>query len=334
VIPAGALAFGAAGALIQMSEELIAFAPVLLLLCSALGLPPLLAVAMSLGTATIAANFSPVDPFMVTIAQKVAEVPVGSGWGLRLVALAVVLSYWLWTMRRWALAHRTTAPATAAAGPSEPLGHRDLAVLLVVAATFGVFVVGAQQWGWDFDRLAVPFLVMGVTAGLVAGLGLQATAVALSEGASAMTYSALLIGVARGIFLVLEQGRIVDSVVHAVATPLEGMPRVAAAFGMMAAQSLISLPVPSSSGQAVLTMPVMAPVSDLLGLPRQVAVLAYQLGIGFFSLISPTQGPVIAMLAACGVSLEDWVRWTWPRMLVVIGISAATLGVAVAIGWR
>jgi uncharacterized ion transporter superfamily protein YfcC len=333
IMGAMALFFAAGGALIQLGEELIAFAPLLLALCAALGLPPLMAVAVSVGAASVGAAFSPIDPFMVTIAQKAAEVPVGSGWRLRTVLLAIGLGYWLWTLRRSALAMR--APAAIVA-PEEggPLTPRQALVLAIVLATFVVFAVAAQAWGWDFAQLAALFLAMGLGAGLVGGLGVEGTARTLVEGARDMTYSALLIGVARSIYVVLEQGRVVDTLVHAVATPLAAMPAVVAAFGMVLAHAAIHVPVPSTSGQAVLTMPIMAPVSDLLGISRQAAVLAYQVGAGIVELATPTSGVLLAMLAACGVSFEEWVRWVLPRMLALFAIGAAGLGVAVAIGWR
>jgi uncharacterized ion transporter superfamily protein YfcC len=333
VIPAVALVFAAGGALLQMSEELVAFAPLLLLLCTALGMPPLMAVAMSLGVATVAAAFSPVDPFMVTIAQKVAEVPVGSGWPYRLVFLVIGLVYWLWVLRRLAAASGPAMAAPHEAPGSASLSGRDVVVLAVVCLTFVFFMLGAQQWGWEFDRLAMLFLAMGLVAGLVGGLGLNGTADALIHGARDMTFSALLIGVARGIFVVLEQGHVVDTLVHAIATPLEQLPRTAAALGMFAAHGLIHVPVPSTSGHAVLTMPVLAPVSDLIGLPRQVAVLAYQLGAGLVDLVTPTNGPLLAMLAATGVGYDEWFRWVWRHALVLAGISAAAIALAVGIGW-
>jgi uncharacterized ion transporter superfamily protein YfcC len=333
VIPAVALVFAAAGALLQMSEELVAFAPLLLMLCAALGMPPLMAAAMSLGVASVAAAFSPVDPFMVTIAQKVAEVPVGSGWRFRMVFLAIGVGYWLWTLRRLAMAHGSAMAAAHDPADTATISGRNVVVLLVVGLTFVLFMLGAQQWGWDFDKMAMLFLAMGLIAGIVGGLGVNGTAEALIAGARDMTFSALLIGVARGIFVVLEQGHIVDTLVHAIATPLEYLPRTAAALGMFVAHGLIHLPVPSTSGHAVLTMPVLAPVSDLIGLSRQVAVLTYQLGAGMADIVIPTNGSLLAMLAATGVGYDEWIRWAWRPVLVLSGLCVAAITIAVAIGW-
>jgi uncharacterized ion transporter superfamily protein YfcC len=313
----------------------VAFVPLLLLICTSLGIPPLMAVAVSMGTASIGAAFSSWDPFMVTIAQKVAQVPVGSGWQLRTVALVVATGYWLWSITRYAARHATPPAATANTAELElRLTKRHLLVIGVVGLTFGFFAVGAQQWGWDFDRLATLFLIMGLASGLLGGLGLSGTADAMIAGCRDMTFSAILIGVARAIFVVLDQGHVVDSLVHGIVAPLEGLPVIVAAVGMFGAHSIIHLPVPSSSGQAVLTMPILAPVSDLIGMPRQVAVLAYQLGVGNTDLILPTNGGLLAMLAMSSVKFEDWFRWALPRFLIVVAICLATLGIAVATGWH
>lgn len=335
VIPVVGLAFAAGGALMQMQEELVAFAPLLLLICASMGLPPLVAAAMSLGTASIAAAFSPVDPFMVAIAQKVAQVPVGSGWQFRTITMVIAVAYWLWTLTRYAARHATTSTAAAAGSElDERLTGRHLLVIIVVGLTFVFFAVGAQQWGWDFDRLATLFLIMGLVAGIVGGLGVTGTADGMIAGMRDMTFSVVLIGVARAIFVVLDEGRIVDSLVHAIVTPLEGLPVTLAALGMFFAQALIHIPVPSTSGQAVLTMPILAPVSDLIGLSRQVTVLAYQLGNGTFDLLLPTNGPLLALLAMTGVRFDEWFKWALPRCLILAAFGCVCVVVAIAIGWH
>jgi uncharacterized ion transporter superfamily protein YfcC len=245
------------------------------------------------------------------------------------------MAYWLWSITRYAARHaRPPAPITGADERANALTWRHVTVIAVVAITFLFFAIGAQRWGWDFDKLATLFLVMGLASGWIGGLGVSGTADALVAGARDMTFSALLVGLARGIFVVLDQGHIVDSLVHTIVTPLEGLPVALAALGMFVAQALIHIPVPSSSGQAVLTMPILAPVSDLIGLSRQATVLAYQLGHGAFDLLFPTNGPLLALLAAAGVRFDDWFRWALPRCLILAAFACASIVTAVAIGWR
>ncbi len=173
---------------------------------------------------------------------------------------------------------------------------------------------------------------MGVLVGLVGGLGVTGTAEAYAEGFRSMAYAALLIGFARAIFVVMDDGRIIDTIVHGLFVPLETLPLALSAVGMSIAQAIIHVPVPSVSGQAVLTLPVLVPLSDLLGLSRQVTILAYQFGAGLCDLVTPTNGALMAILAAAGVRYEEWMRFTGPRYLALMGLGAVAILIAIAIG--
>lgn len=332
VIPISSVVFGAAGALMQMSEELLAFVPVLLMLSRRLGYNAIVAVAMSMGAATIAAAFSPIDPFMVGIAQKVSGLPLLSGSAFRMVFLLIALTFWIVVTMRYAARTRTEPEAHDAAALHH-LDGRMTAVLVIVLLAFAAFVVGVMKFGWDFDQLAALFFTMGVLAGVIGGLKFNGTAEAFVEGFRSMAFAGLLIGFARAIYLVLEQGRIVDTLVHALFVPIADLPPALSALGMMFAHALIHIPVPSSSGHAVLTLPVLVPVSDLIGLSRQVTVLAYQYGIGVIDLAIPTNGALMAMLAAMGISFGDWLRFlSWrAAALFVLGMVAVLVGVAIGL---
>ena len=149
-----------------------------------------------------------------------------------------------------------------------------------------------------------------------------------------MAFAAVLIGFARAIYVVLEEGRIVDTVVHALVTPIAHFPVALAALGMVAAQALVHIPVPSVSGQAVLTLPVLVPVSDLIGLSRQVTVLAYEVGAGLMELLTPTNGALMAILAVAGVGYERWLRFALPLWGVLTALGAAAILVGIATGLR
>jgi uncharacterized ion transporter superfamily protein YfcC len=333
VIPLAGLAFAAGGALIQMQEELIAFVPVLLLLTSRLGFDPVVAVAMSLGASAVGASFSPINPFQVGIAQKVAQVDLLSGTGFRLSFLLPALAIWLGGTMLYA--RRTREPVAAAVrAPVAAVGagRRHTAVLATVVLAFVVFVVGVLRYHWDFDQLGAVFFVMGVAAGLFGGLRLAGTAEAFVDGLRSMAFAALLIGFARGIYVVLEEGRIVDTLVHGLFAPVAGLPVTVSALAMMGAHTLLHVPVPSTSGQAVLTLPLLVPLSDLIGLSRQVTVLAYQYGAGLCELLTPTNGALMAMLAASGVRYEQWIRFAVPVLLALFALAAAAIGTAVLVG--
>ena len=204
--------------------------------------------------------------------------------------------------------------------------------LLALVAMFAVYVFGTLRYSWGFDELSALFLLIGIVVGVVAGLGVSETAEAFVEGFKSMAYAAVLVGVARAIFVVLEQGRVVDTIIQAMVTPLAQLPTTLFAIGMSFVQTAIALPVPSSSGRAVLTMPILVPLSDLLGLSRQVTVLAYQYGPGLFGQFSPTDGALMAILALAGVRYEQWLRFTVPLCLALFALSLVAIGIAVAIG--
>ena len=337
VIPLASIAFGLGGILIQMQEELIAFVPVLLLLTRRLGYTPVVACAISIGAAAVGAAFSPVNPFQVVIAQKVAELPAQSGFGFRMTLLIPAMLLWIWATMRYATQTRV-APASPAGAefPTSPeatvISSRDLAILVTIVATFGLFIYGAQQWGWDFEQFSALFFLMGVIAGLIGGLRISGTADGFVGGFRDLAFAALLIGFARGIYIVLGDGHIVDTIVQGIFAPLAQLPLALSAVGMMGMQALVHLPVPSTSGQAVLTMPVLVPLSDLLGLSRQVTVLAYQYGAGLCELFTPTNGALMAMLAATGVRYEEWLRFASWRLALVALLGMAGLLLAIALG--
>jgi uncharacterized ion transporter superfamily protein YfcC len=331
-IPLVSLAFAAGGALENMQEEIIALVPALLVLTQRLGFDAMTAVMMSVGAAAIGSAFSPINPFQVLIAQKVAHLPQGSGGLFRLVTLAVALTLWIaGTIRYARRTRRTVDPATSPAAPASASRGRGGLVITIVLVAFAVFVWGVMTQGWDFDQEAGLFFVMGVAAGIAGGLGVAGTADAFVEGFRTITFAAILIGVARSISVVMTEGHIIDTVVHGLAAPLASLPAGASAVAMMAVQAIVHVPVPSVSGDAVLTLPVLVPVSDLIGLSRQVTVLAYQFGAGLCELVTPTNGGLMAILAAASVRFEDYIRVIARLTLAVAAFGVVSLLVAIAI---
>ena len=333
LIPIVSMAFATGGALENMSEEIIALVPVLLLVTRRLGFDALTAVAISIGAAGVGAAFSPINPFQVQIAQKLAGVPLLSGFVFRSCVLAIAVAGWIAGTWRHAIRTRVIPEETReVSSTTMVLDTRRAIVLLLVIATFVVFVYGVMELGWDFDQMSALFFAMGVAAGLIGGLGTAGTANAFVTGFGSMAYAAMLIGFARAIFVVLDQGLIIDTIVNALVTPLQSLPVTLSALGMLIVQAAIHGPVPSVSGQAVLTMPVLVPMSDLIGLSRQVVILAFQYGAGMTELLTPTNGALMAITAAAGVKYGDWLRFAVPLFAALLGLGAVAIVVAIAIG--
>jgi len=326
IIPVACAAFGLGGAAEGMWEEIIAMLPVLLALAHGVGFDGLTVVSMSLGAAGIGSAFSPMNPFNVGIAQRFAEVPLLSGWQFRLPVMVLALAIWAWGTMRYARRTKTAPSETAIA--EERLSGRHGAVLVTTAAAFAIFIFGVIQFGWGFEQMAGVFLGLGLVAGLAGGLGVEGTCAAFVDGFASMSYAVLMIGVARGVFVVLDQGHIVDTIINFLVAPLAKLPVTFFAMGITIVQSLLTLPVPSSSGRVTLTMPILVPLSDLLGLSRQVTVTAVAFGPGVVGNFLPTDGALMAILALAGVPFSRWLRFCIPLCGVLFVLALAAVAVA------
>src|SRR5438034_1337383 len=279
----------------------------------------------------VAATYHPVPRAPVGLLAAATAVPRGFvaageviavvlfvGGALRLAMCVAALVMWIaWTIRY--AARNRVSPAGTTRVDARTLPAKHVLILAIALAPMAAYVYGALRLDWGFNELSGAFLLAALIAGLVGGLGLTKTVSAYLEGAASMVSAAIMIGVARSISLVLEDGRVVDTILYGLATPLAHMPPVTAALLQIPVHGLVHLVVPSVSGQAVLTMPLFAPLADLLGLSRQVPVLAYQTGGGLAELIWPTNGPLMAVLLAAGVPYQKWIRF------VIGGVLLATL---------
>jgi uncharacterized ion transporter superfamily protein YfcC len=321
-IPIIALFFAAMGALENMQEEIIPLVPVLLVLGTGLGIDAVSVVAMSAGAAMIGSAFGPSNPFQAGIAMQLAQLPVSTAGTLRLGMFVVAVALWIaWTMRH-AARMRTAMPEGISVGRT-PVSGRDVLILALVAAPVVVYVYGSLARGWGFNELSASFLIAGVLAGLIGGLGVGGTTTAYIEGMQSVLSAAVLIGVARSISLVLSDGHVIDTILQSMATTLGSASAAAASLLMIPAQALIHVFVPSVSGQAVLTMPVLVPLADLLHLPRLAAVLAYQMGAGLTELLTPTNGALMAVLLAAGVPYQRWLRFALAGVAITLCVGIA-----------
>ena len=328
VIPLSCAVFAAAGVVEGFWEETIALLPALLLMTRRVGFDAITALGMSLGAAGVGAAFSPMNPFGIGIAQTLAELPLMSGWQFRVAVLIPAVAIWTWGTMHHAARTRTT-PESSDAGTRPVMGWRHGFALLAFMGLFPVLAVGVVVFGWDLEQMGAAFFLMGVTVGLAAGLGIQGTTDAFFDGCRSMVFAALVLGVARSIFVVLDDGRVVDTIVNGLVTPLTGYPPVVFAGGVSVVQSLLALPVPSSSGRVALTLPILVPAADLLGLSRQVLVTATQYWPGMLNQFLPTDGALMAILVLAGVPYRQWLRFCLPLCAAVMLLGLVALGIAV-----
>ncbi len=324
--------FTAAGASIGMQEEVIAMIPILLLFGKSLGYNTFSVILMSYGSTVIGSSFSPSNPFAVLIAQKEAGLPLLSGSEFRLVVLLVVFVVWTLYLIRYANRNRIEKIKMPSA--HESMTARSKIILLLLGVTFSGVIYGLLFLDWGFNQMSASFFALGIVAGLIGKLGINTTGETYIEGFKEMMFASILLGLANSISLLLKEGMIMDTIVYGLFGPLKYLsPSVSAVF-MMVSHSFLHFPVPSYSGQAVLTMPILIPLSDLVGLSRQTCVLAYQYGAVMADMIVPTNGALMAVLAICNIPYNRWLKFALKPTLLILLIAAIALVAAVAIGYQ
>jgi len=334
LIPVSMLLFSIAGAVFGMSEEIIPFVMIYVPLMRALGYPPLVGVAIPLVGAGMGFAGAMINPFTVGIAQAISGLPPLSGWGYRTVAWVVLTVFGIAFVTIHARRNQTAAAdeGEIAVGQTE-FTKTHAAVLAILAGGIGVMLFGIQRYEWYVTEIGAVFLAMGLCAGAASRQRPSQISIGFLDGAKDLLSAALVVGFARGIVVLSEQTYILDTILYASSVQLARLPAVVALGGMFGFQSLLNMLVPSGSGQAALTMPILAPLSDLCGLNRQLAVLAFQFGDGFTNLITPTSAVLMGSLEAGKIPYGAWFRFAWPMqvMLVVLGLSL--LGIALWIGY-
>ncbi|HIG74620.1 MAG TPA: putative basic amino acid antiporter YfcC [Bacteroidetes bacterium] len=359
--------FSLAGAVFGMAEETIPFVLIFVPLALALGYDSLTGAAIPfLGSAAgFAAAFF--NPFTVGVAQGIAGVPLFSGAGFRLVlwvfTTGAVTAFVMWHAARvkrdptkspvFALDQTKRADATPLRERDVPFTGRHKAVLVtfglsLLVLVWGVFprereieglgtIRGLSYYlggeGWYIIEIAAFFVGLGVLLAVLGGLGANRAAQAFMEGVKDLAPTAAIIGIARGILVVLEDGQAIDPILHALASGLEGTGSTVSAMAMFGAQTVINFFVPSGSGQAALTMPLMAPLADLVGVSRQTAVLSFQMGDGFTNMIIPTSAVLMGVLSLARIPWPTWARWVFPLQALLFVLGLAALAVATAVGF-
>ncbi|MFC7340323.1 YfcC family protein [Saccharopolyspora griseoalba] len=338
VVPVLMVLFAVIASLIGTQELSLVYVPVILPLMISLGFDSVTAAAVALCATSAGFTAGVLNPINTGLGQKIAGVPVFSGIPLRLVVLVLLVGAAIAHVMRYASKVRLSPERSLVhAEPEEiekqrlyrhslsesPLTftRRQAAAGLATLALFGVLVWGVLTQGWFMVEMSGLFIVIGIVAGLIAGLSGTQICEAFNKGLSQVLVGAMIVGVARAVAVVFEEGQIMDTIVHALGDVVGGFPVVLSAVGMFLAQLGFNFLVPSGSGQALVTMPIMAPLSDVLDVTRQTAVLAYQLGDGLGNILYPTSGYFMATLALAGVQWGKWVRFFFPLFAIWVAIA-------------
>lgn len=345
VIPVFLLIFGIAGATLGFSEETIVFIPMGISLALALGFDAV--VGMSIVAVGAAIGFSAgfLNPFSVGVAQGIAELPTFSGMELRIIMFFVLwIITSLFIMR---YANKVKKDPTSSLVYSEyskhdqvdqnvkmpELNRRHIVVGLIFLIGMIEMAYGVIEYGWYVQEIGAVFMAIGILAGFAYGYGPSKIADLFIAGAKDMVFAALIVGVARSIVIVMEDGLIIDTIVNSLANTVDGLPGALAAIAMYIIQIIINFIIPSGSGQAAATMPIMVPLADAVGITRQTAVMAYQLGGGFMDSIMITSGVLMAQLSIARIPYNKWVRFLAPLMAIWLVVGGIFLVIAYYINY-
>lgn len=340
IIPIFIAVLGCASSTIGVFEEAFPFIPIFVGIAIAMGYDAVVGLAIvALGTG-LGYSGAVMNPFTVGTAQSIAGLPQMSGAPFRIICHIVLIIVASVFTIKYALkvqedpsksvvygddfSHLTMKPEDI---EKHPFGIREKLVLGVLAAGIAVIVWGTKVKGWYFEDLSGVFLIMGIVSALIMGWGPNEIAKKVASSFSDIAVACMMIGFARGILVVLQSGHIIDTVVYGLSIPLSKLPGWVAGEAMLLVQTLLNFLIPSGSGQAVTSIPIMAPLADLCGVSRQLAVLAFQFGDGLSNILWPTaMAPIMCGIA--GVKMDKWWKFLVPLFLLLFLTQAILIAIA------
>ncbi len=350
-------AFSFGGATFGMAEEVIPFSMVMVPFVIALGYDSIVAVTVTYVASQVGNATSWMSPFSVAVAQGIAGIPVLSGATFRLIMWVVITALSAGYLMIYGEKIRKN-PESSLTYKSDDyfrshlkkttdekkafmLGHKLILLEMLIVLVWIVW--GVTQEGYYIPEIASQFFVMGLVAGIIAvifkldGMRINDIASSFQSGAADLAGTAIVVGMAKGILLVLGGSdasvpSALNTILHGIGTALAGVPAAIGAWAMYIFQSLFNLVVTSNSGQAALTMPIMAPLADLVGVSRQVAVLAYQLGAGFMDAFTPVSASLICVLGVARIEWAKWARFQIKMQGFFFVLGTIFIMIAIAIG--
>ncbi len=317
VLVALTILFSLGGAVFGMSEETIPFVGIVVPLAVSMGYDAFMGMLVVYVASNIGFSSAFLNPFTVGIAQGMADLPLFSGMGYRFFCwsiLTVLLAIFVVIYARKTKKQSSEVEYVDA----EPLTRRQAWILTTLALTVMALIIGVTCFEWYLPEITGLFLAMGIVCGLIAGFPSGKIVNELMAGAKDILSAALVVGFASGIIVILQDGKIIDSFLHSMQEGLDGTGKVGSLSAMYGIQALINFIIPSATAKAAITIPIMAPFSDMVGVSRQAMVLAFQFGDGFTNMITPTSGVLVAALAMARIPYSKWVKCIWKMVLVLL----------------
>lgn len=345
LIPVCMLTFGILGATMGLYEEAYGLIPIFIGMAVALGYDAVVGGAIVFIGVSTGFSAAIINPFTVGIAQEIAGVPMFSGAVFRTICFIVFISTSIIYTWRYAKKVKSDPTKSVIYGTELNLPHvsnkeelinkklttRHKFCVLVFIITIGMLLYGTMKLDWYIDELAALFLMMMIIVGKVGGFTFTEIADSLVEAAKSMTFGILVCGFSRGVLQILQEAQIADTIVYSLSSLLEGQSTYVSALGMLGVQNIINFFITGSSSQATITMPIMAPVAELIGLNKQIAVLAFQFGDGFSNMFWPT---VVAFeCGLMGIPINKWYKFIAPLFLLMFALQVVMMLIAVSIGF-
>ena len=318
-----ALLFSAGGAIFGMSEETIPFVGLVAPLAISMGYNAIVGLLIVYAASNIGFSSAFLNPFTVGIAQEMSDLPMFSGMGYRIICWVLLTGLFIAFTLIYASRVKKDNQKKEASVPVEQDADegshtRHWIVLGILGASIVALILGVVFFNWYIAEISALFLAMGILCGIAGGFRANRIAGEFIAGAKDIFGAAMVVGLASGIIIILQDGHVLDTILHSLQTSLEGSSKTTSLTMMYGVQTLINLLIPSATAKAAITIPVMAPLCDLIGLGRQSMVLAFQFGDGITNMVTPTSGVLIAALAMAKVDYRDWVDCIWKPVLVLI----------------
>ncbi|MBQ4649943.1 MAG: YfcC family protein [Firmicutes bacterium] len=348
------LAFGAASTFLGLAEEFIVFVPLLTSIAISLGYDKITAVAVILLGVYGAGGFALFGPYNTMIAQKVAEVELLSGMGLRAIGCLGCVAISIHHVLRYGKKIKNDPTASLLYDKNDKslkldedkvkkdiidlsqyeLTPKRKATLFVLIVGLIIMAIGVLKWAWWFEHMSALFLVMAIICGLINfNLSFDKVVNCFVENAAGMATVAILLALSRSIVYIITEGQIIDTIIYAISIPLSHLSGVLAAWGIYISQLVVNFFIPSSSGQAMVVMPILTPLADLIGVSRQVAVHAFTAGDYFGNMIIPTHPTTLACLAIAGIPYNKWFKYVLPCFLKWSAWVLVVLAIGVMTNW-
>ena len=343
LIPVLMTLFALGGSLFGMLSEFFGFYPLIVGLFIALGYDAMTGFAVIALGAYVGFMASTLNPYTVAVSQSISGVPLYSGLGFRWLCFVVFMGISVWYVIRYAKKVRKNPEISATLGDScvhsfdrsmldeYTFGTKQILIMLVVVVTLVFLMIGLLKWGWGYAELCGLFILMSIAAAAIDGWNPNRYCSEMVESAKGVLWGCILCGLAKSIVVIMDNAKIMDTIIYALSNVLANAPSFISAQLMLIAHTLINFLIPSGSGQAAATMPIMAPLADALGVSRQVACLAFQFGDGLSNLFWPTCG-IVTICGLGDIRYDKWMKWFWRLFLIILLAQAVLLEVAVIAG--